>query len=72
MDIFCCCWTAKSKSEVGVVEKIVVSRLIMELLYCFLFFFCFSKTKSMANKLTNIRGQKGEFLFWKSREETRQ
>lgn len=44
----------------------------MEVLYCFLFFFCFSKTKSMANKLTNTRGQKGEFLFWKSREETGQ
>lgn len=71
MDIFCCCWTAKSKLEVGVVEKIVVRRLIIELLYCF-FFLCFSKTKSIANKLTNIRGQKGEFLFWKSREETRQ
>lgn len=53
-------------------REIVVRRLIIELLYCFLFFFCFSKTKSMANKLTNIRGEKGEFLFWKSREETRQ
>lgn len=58
MDIFCCCWTAKSKSEVGVVERIVVRRLIIEVLYCFLFFFCFFQDKVYSKQVDRHKGSK--------------
>lgn len=58
MDIFCCCWTAKSKSEVGVVEKIVVRRSIIELLYCFLFFCCFFQDKVYGKQVDKHKGPK--------------
>lgn len=58
MDIFCCCWTAESKSEVGVVERIVVRRLIIELLYCFLFFFCFFQDKVYSYQVDKHKGPK--------------
>lgn len=58
MDISFCCWTAKSKSEVGVVEKIVVRRLIMEVLYCFLFFFCFFQDKVYSKQVDKHKGSK--------------
>lgn len=58
MDISFCCWTAKSKSEVDVVEKIVVRRLIIELLYCFLFFFCFFQDKVYSKPVDKHKGPK--------------
>lgn len=58
MDIFCCCWTAKPESEVGVVEKIVGTRLIIELLYCFLFFFCFFQDKVYSKQVDKHKGPK--------------
>lgn len=58
MDIFCCCCTAKSKSEVGVVEKIVVRRLIIELLYCFFSFCCFFQDKVYSKQVDRHKGSK--------------